>query len=303
MTPHAKRKQILIRIRGLLLLVFAAYFYYLQAAQPLYPHWLIASFFTLYLASWVTLAALPDRHYSGLHLQYIVFIFDAAYTLAGIRVMQVAGPSFQVTVLLMILIAAAVRSLKLSVVISIVGCASYALLVMRMPLSATVFQGSEFLALPFLFLVTLLSGYLAEESSHETRQAVELEKSILFHKQKADEAGAKAKQLADYNVMLFERVNFGVIILDRKGEVMVFNQRAEERLGVKAGKVLHMEISRYPALKPFLAPLKKIQEGGESLNCPLEYQVPEGEVTILGLSVSRIADRKGGLMGVFFIFV
>ncbi len=304
MTASEKRKQTLSRIRGLLLLVFAAYFYYLQALQPVYPHWQIAVFYAFYFVSWVVLVALPSRFYSGLNLQYVIFIFDAAFILAGIRLMQVAGTSFQVTVLLLILTAAAVRSLKLSVLIGIVGCSSYAFFVLRMPLSPTIFRGSEFLALPFLFLVTLLSGYLAAESDFEMKQRGELDKANLFLKQKADAAGARVKALSDYNILLFERVNFGVIIVDKRGLVMVFNQRAQERLEVKAHKILNMEIARCPALKPFLKPFKDLGSGGlETMTCSLKYEIPQGSTVTLGLSASRIADKGGNTIGVFFIFV
>ena len=72
MTPHEKRRLVLTRLRGLLLLVFAGYLYYWWAQPGTLSGWLVSLFFAAYLASWLFLRRLPAGHYRGLLTGFVL---------------------------------------------------------------------------------------------------------------------------------------------------------------------------------------------------------------------------------------
>ena len=63
------RKKNINRARGLLVVIFAAYFYYLHFENVTANYWTAGLLFFCYLGSWIFFQMLPAKHYSKLNLQ------------------------------------------------------------------------------------------------------------------------------------------------------------------------------------------------------------------------------------------
>lgn len=97
---------------------------------------------------------------------------------------------------------------------------------------------------------------------------------------------------------LLENVASGVISIDTRETISIFNSRAEEILGIKAKKVRGKDLRKLPAI---LADLLY-----ETLRTGKKYERKEIEVSPekrpLGVSTTRLQDEEGNILGSVMIF-
>ncbi len=169
------------------------------------------------------------------------------------------------------------------------------------PVGSRTYYGSENYNSAFLFytilvnmaafyLVGYLSGFLAEQTRKSRAELKEtkldLDKLEILHES------------------IINSITSGLIVLDDKERVILFNPTAEEILGIRSHQIAGLAMgSALPTLQEHFHRVSKMRP---SVNIPpfmdIPYQNPDGEKIYLRLSVSPlryVSTEKGGTIMVF----
>jgi len=234
------RKRNIIYIRALLTLVIT-----LLGVYKL--NWIMTSaqyvgfYIIVLIASNVVFMLLPARLYEGIKLHFIIFMMDiifvalAAYWLANLDFL------FFMMIFVTIFISAIGQSTGLSVIVAIIANVFYFFIRTMITQNAGAeAAGTNILRnVPFIFMVALHAGYMAERANADAEGVNKLKRSNQALAGKVNDMNTDIAAHAEYEGRIFDSFRDGIIILDENGLIKQFNKKAEAIFGIKKSKILN----------------------------------------------------------------
>ncbi len=151
-------------------------------------------------------------------------------------------------------------------------------------LSASLYLSTLFVHSVAFFLTAILSGTLSER----WRQSV-----LLLQQQKIDYA-----ELEKLNRAILFQIISGLMLLNPKGEIIIFNRSASEITGFTQEEVLGRYFEKhFTELKVDFSPDSKILNRSECT-----FQCKNGDILILGYATTPVKGSSGEYLGVLVTF-
>jgi two-component system, NtrC family, sensor histidine kinase PilS len=139
------------------------------------------------------------------------------------------------------------------------------------------------------FAVAYLSSYLTE-TLRRTGQELEMRRDDLA-------------QLRDYNDIIIDSMNSGLLTTDQEGRITFANRGAAEITGHTAVSLVGHNIAGVLGQEPpFLWRIRTALEREKRFRFELDYQDARGRPLFLGFTVSVLRERSGVPLGTIFIF-
>lgn len=191
---------------------------------------------------------LPNKFYSGVKINYIVFIVDMAFIIIGAQLFTVNDLRFIVCVFLAIFISALSQSIKMSIIIAIVVDALYFFINTELAGMKSLSYEMILLNLPFIFIVSVHSSFIAEKANMEEAKRKEIERMNELLTQGVVTRSRKLSDIADFLDDLSESFLEGLVVLDIEGVVKIFNSVAENMFNIPKSRAVNSPLKDLPGL-------------------------------------------------------
>lgn len=205
-------------------------------------------FIFLLIISNIIFIFLPAKFYVGIRINYIIFIVDMAFIIIGSQLFTVNDLRFIVCVFLSIFISALSQSVNMSLFIAIVVNALYFFL-------STEFAGAQaipyeiiLLNLPFIFIVSVHSSFIAEKANLEVLKRKEVERMNELLTKGVIVKSRKLSDVLDFLDDLSESFLEALVVLDIEGVVTIFNSVAEKMFNIPKNKAVNSPLKDLPGL-------------------------------------------------------
>ncbi len=182
---------------------------------------------------------LPAKFYSGVKINYIVFIVDMAFIIIGAQLFTVNDLRFIVCIFLAIFISALAQSVNLSIVIAIVVDALYFFINTELSGMKALPYEMILLNLPFIFIVSVHSSFIAEKANEEVMKRKEIERMNELLTKGVISKSRKLSDITDFLDDLSESFLEALIVLDIEGVVKIFNTAAEKMFNITRSKAVN----------------------------------------------------------------
>ncbi|MCX8094525.1 MAG: PAS domain-containing protein [Candidatus Goldbacteria bacterium] len=196
-------------------------------------------FISLLVISNIIFILLPEKFYSGVKINYIVFIVDMAFIIIGAQLFTVNDLRFIVCIFLAIFISAISQSVKMSILIAIVVDSLYFFINTELGKSQPLSYEMILLNLPFIFIVSIHSSFIAEKANQEVLKRKEIERMNELLTKGVITKSRKLSDITDFLDDLSESFLDALIVLDIEGVVKIFNSAAENMLNIKKNKAIN----------------------------------------------------------------
>ncbi len=202
---------------------------------------------------------LPYKFYAGVKINYIVFIIDMAFIIIGAQLFTVNDLRFIVCVFLAIFISAVSQSVKMSVLIAIVVDTLYFFINTELSGIRALSYEMILLNLPFIFIVSVHSSFIAEKANQEVIKRKEIERMNELLTKGVVTKSRKLSDITDFLDDLSESFLDALIVLDIEGVVKIFNSVAEEMFNIKKSRAVNSplkDLAGLSAAKDIIMKLK-----------------------------------------------
>jgi PAS domain-containing protein len=286
-------KKYILYLRSILslwLILAGLYNYNAVVEKPLIPLIYVA---LLVLSNFIFMM-IPKKAFAGVKMHYIVFLADMAFITSGAALFTGLDSRFIMVIFLAVFISAIGQSVSLSFFSAVVVNVVYVFYSLGSSAEGVISE-QVLLNLPFIFIVSLHSSYIAEKANADAAaRRMLIKQNELLSKR----VTSRAKQMID---MLEFMEEFGdafrdaVIVLDVDGNVKLFNLAAEKILGIQKGKAINAAVKD-------LAPLA----GARDLVMSLKFENKEAYDTVIAAgkegksclaAVNHIKNRDGENVG------
>ncbi len=200
-------------------------------------------YFSAIILSNIILIYLPQNFFKNIKFHYVIFLLDISFIIIGITLFTKVDIPFIISVFLAIFMAALSKSSGLSLFIAIIVNSIYVYLKSEGKLSYDIFNENFLLNLPFIFIVSLHSTYLAEKVDEEIKEKIQLEKINKFLFQKKKTIGNELSEFLNFVENLIDNLNEGIIFIDNNGIVRIFSKKCEQILEIKKSFVLEKPLN------------------------------------------------------------
>lgn len=190
-------------------------------------------FIFLLIISNIIFILLPAKFYSGVKINYIIFILDMAFIIIGAQLFTINDLRFIICVFLAVFISAISQSVNMSILIAVVVDALYFFLNTEMAGRKELPYEIIILNLPFIFIVSVHSSFIAEKANEEVIKRKEIERMNELLTKGVIKKSRKLSDVADFLDDLSESFLDALVVLDIEGIVKIFNSAAEEMFGIK----------------------------------------------------------------------
>lgn len=196
-------------------------------------------FISLLIISNIIFILLPSKFYSGVKVNYIVFIIDMAFIIVGAQLFTVNDLRFIICIFLAIFISAISQSVKMSILIAIVVDSLYFFINTELSGMKPLSYEMILLNLPFIFIVSVHSSFIAEKANQEVLKRKEIERMNELLTKGVITKSRKLSDITDFLNDLSESFLDALIVLDIEGVVKIFNSVAEELFNIKKEKAIN----------------------------------------------------------------
>jgi PAS domain-containing protein len=216
-------------------------------------------FIFLLIISNVIFILLPTKFYAGVKINYIIFILDMAFIIIGAQLFTINDLRFIICVFLAVFISAISQSVNMSILIAVVVDAIYFFL------NTEIAGGKELpyeiiiLNLPFIFIVSVHSSFIAEKANEEVIKRKEIERMNELLTKGVITKSRKLSDVTDFLDDLSESFFDALVVLDIEGVVKIFNSAAEKMLGIKKSQAINSplkDLSGLSAAKDIIMKLR-----------------------------------------------
>ncbi|HPD19500.1 MAG TPA: hypothetical protein PLF61_07540, partial [Candidatus Goldiibacteriota bacterium] len=216
-------------------------------------------FISLLIISNVIFIIIPDRYYSGVKINYIVFILDMAFIIIGAQLFTVNDLRFIICIFLAIFISALSQSVNMSILIAIVVDALYVFINTELSGMQPLPYEMILLNLPFIFIVSIHSSFIAEKANMEVIKRKEIEKMNDLLTRGVITKSRKLSDITSFLDDLSESFLDALIVLDIDGVVLIFNSAAEKMFDLEKSKAVNFplkDLAGLSAAKDIIMKLK-----------------------------------------------
>ena len=119
------------------------------------------------------------------------------------------------------------------------------------------------------------------------------------------------RNLTNYTDNILRSIAAGVITVDKNGDIVTWNKRAEEIVNLRASQFIGLHYSVFMQMLQINVPVREetmrmvemtAQTGKVFSRNQLCYQSPQGDETYLNLSASQLVSESGDYLGVVVVF-
>jgi len=237
-----------------------------------------------YLISNILLYFIPNPWFSKPKFFYTLVIFDSAVVSLGMYLSEKMVSDFYIVFFLIVIFASISRNFKLLMILGTLTALTYGLLLYSWGLLLTGENGSYFLRIPFIFIMTAFYGYIVQTLTKEKRQELTLSE--------------------DKYKGLFENSNDGIIILKAPSlEILDINREVVNSLGYSKEELIGKEI--FILFKPENRGKVEdyftvVGEKGVSREDELSLRKKDGSLLEVDLSTNRIDLGEGSFYQMIF---
>jgi PAS domain S-box-containing protein len=292
------RKRNIIYIRALLTLVITLLGVYklnyiMSSAQY------VGYYIIVLVASNFVLMLLPSRLYEGIKLHFIIFMMDIIFVALGAYWLANLDFLFFMMIFVTIFISAIGQSVGLSIIVSIIANVFYFFIRAMIAQSG----GPEaagttiLLNIPFIFMVALHSGYMAERANEDAEGINKLRKSNQALTGRVNDMNTDIAAHEEYEGRIFDSFREGVIILDENGLIKQFNKKCEAIFGIKKVKIinyLYKEVHELGDVVKLFSEIKSKNQVSYEKEITVNAQ---GELKHLIVGTGFIRDREDKIRG------
>lgn len=191
---------------------------------------------------------LPYKFYVGVKINYIVFIVDMAFIIIGAQLLTINDLRFIVCVFLAIFISALSQSIKMSILIAIVVDALYFFINTEIAGMKPLSYEMILLNLPFIFIISVHSSFIAEKANMEEVKRKEIERMNKLLAKGVVRKSKKLADIADFLDDLSESFLEALVVLDIEGVVKIFNSVAENMFNIPKSRAVNSPLKDLPGL-------------------------------------------------------
>jgi len=277
---NKKKITILLRWTAIIVTSYLILFGRGKVVDPNLSHLLIFC----YLISNILLYFIPNPWFSNPKFFYTLVIFDTAVVSLGMYLSEKMVSDFYIVFFLIVIFASISRNFKLLMILGTLTALTYGLLLYSWGLLLTGENGSYFLRIPFIFIMTAFYGYIVQTLTKEKRQELTLSE--------------------DKYKGLFENSNDGIIILKAPSlEILDINREVVNSLGYSKEELIGKEI--FILFKPENRGKVEdyftvVGEKGVSREDELSLRKKDGSLLEVDLSTNRIDLGEGSFYQMIF---
>jgi len=277
---NKKKITILLRWTAIIVTSYLILFGRGKVVDPNLSHLLIFC----YLISNILLYFIPNPWFSNPKFFYTLVIFDTAVVSLGMYLSEKMVSDFYIVFFLIVIFASISRNFKLLMILGTLTALTYGLLLYSWGLLLTGENGSYFLRIPFIFIMTAFYGYIVQTLTKEKRQELTLSE--------------------DKYKGLFENSNDGIIILKAPSlEILDINREVVNSLGYSKEELIGKEI--FILFKPENRGKVEdyftvVEEKGVSREDELSLRKKDGSLLEVDLSTNRIDLGEGSFYQMIF---
>jgi len=173
------------------------------------------------------------------------------------------------------------------------------------------FDPSQLIYLPFLYISSVLVGYLAEETSKELDEKKRLRTISTVLAEKVDLATAKLTEtnrnmraLLEYHKRILTSIQTGIIVVHHDGKIKTFNEYAAHITGFLVESVENQTLETFPkSLEPIRQVIQKTMDEARSYSIEqLEITSARGEKIPISIQTSVMRGDDGTVLGAIVTF-
>jgi transcriptional regulator with PAS, ATPase and Fis domain len=162
-----------------------------------------------------------------------------AFIIVGAQLFTVNDLRFIICIFLAIFISAISQSVKMSILIAIVVDSLYFFINTELSGMKPLSYEMILLNLPFIFIVSVHSSFIAEKANQEVLKRKEIERMNELLTKGVITKSRKLSDITDFLDDLSESFLDALIVLDIEGVVKIFNSVAEELFNIKKEKAIN----------------------------------------------------------------
>jgi PAS domain-containing protein len=284
-------------ILSLSLIVAWIYSFYLLLKNLIFA----VVFITLLIISNVIFIILPERFYGGVKINYIVFILDMAFIIIGAQLFTVNDLRFIICIFLAIFISALSQSVNMSILIAIVVDALYFFINTELSGMQPLSYEMILLNLPFIFIVSVHSSFIAEKANMEVMKRKEIER---MNELLTKGVVTKSKKLSDVTSFLedlSESFLDALIVLDIDGNVLIFNSAAEKMFNLEKSKVVNSPLKDMAGLSAAKDIIMKLKfENKTTKDEPIDVGYDNKSIKVYA-TATFITNKEGNKIGILLL--
>lgn len=305
--PSAPRLQrsVLISLRFLTLLVIATFLLFNRPSAARDSQ--VVLLLSVFLVSVLLMLFISRNGLEKKSVLFSVFLLDTFFVSYGLYLSGSRQWDLIILYFLTIFIAALTRDVASSIGVGLISCFVFAFLQYRLTGRWFEMETSTLLKMPFLFIVSTFSGYIASESRAREDQSRKFHEMNAIIAQQADVATQKLREtirqvnaLLEYHRRILASIQTGVVVCHRDQKVKTFNEEASRITALAPSEVEGKSLEELP---PQLAPMRALmertlREGRAFTQENVEIRLPRGDSIVISLQTSVLSGSDGSVLGV-----
>jgi two-component system, sporulation sensor kinase E len=252
----------------------------------------------IYLLTNLVLYFVPETRFSRPITTFGVFLIDIVAISLAIYFTQGMQTDFYLIYFLIIFIASVGQNIRGSIFIAIVASALYGWLLVRSNPGISILDSAILIRVPFLFVVSLISGYWSVTMRRQLKSKQELEESARKLEDEVARITAKETELRRYSETVINSVASGVIAVKSDGTITTVNPEAARVLGTDQNNLVDKRIETIKGLDTLWQKMKKAIDTNKPFE-RLQITVTNAEEKDIpiGLSVSPMTSSDTKFTG------
>ena len=252
----------------------------------------------LYFLTNLVLYFIPETKFSRPITTFGVFLIDIVAISLAIYFTQGMQTDFYLIYFLIIFIASVGQNIRGSIFIAIVASVLYGWLLVRSNPGISILDSAILIRVPFLFIVSLISGYWSTTMRRQLQSKQELEEFAHKLEQEVARITAKETELRRYSETVINSVASGVIAVRNDGTITTVNPEAARVLGTNQNNLVDRKIGTIPGLDTLWQKLKKAIDTDKPFErVQVSITNAEEKIIPIGLSVSPMTSEDTKFTG------
>ncbi len=257
----------------------------------------------VYFISNFFLYRIPKKQFSKPIVSFCIFLFDIIAISLGVYFTQGIQTDFYLIYFFVIFMASVGQDIAGSLPIAVVASIIYGWLIYKSNPEISFFDSKILIRIPFLFIISLTSGYWSQTTRRELRKKEELEQFNRQLQKEVARVAAKEIELRRYSEKILSSVASGVIAVSSDGIITTLNPEAARVLGLKKDEVLGWDIKNIEGLDALWRKMEESINSHASLTREeVEIKNKDNRIVPIGLSISPVdgsRDRFSGCVAIF----
>jgi PAS domain S-box-containing protein len=263
-------------------------------------------------AVWVNAGIfMPKRFFRKDWALAVIFIADTVFSIFLIRLLDNFSGDFFLVYFIAIFLAVLARTMVGSAGVSVLAIFLYGILQYLRSGQFVPMDSTKLMLLPFLFVASVLAGFLAEETSKEIDEKKRLRNVSNILAEKVDLATSKLvesnrnmKALLEYHKRILSSVQTGIIVVHQDGKIRTFNEYASKITGFLAETLEGQPLESFPhSLDSMVQVIQRTMKEARAFSIEdMEITTSRGEKIPVSIQTAVMRAEDGPVLGTIVTF-